>query len=42
MNIFENSYFEIMSEINDNKVLTDELKDKILKAVDDFRKVKNG
>ncbi len=39
---FENSYFEIMSEINDNKVLTDELKDKILKAVDDFRKVKNG
>ncbi|MDE6751889.1 MAG: F0F1 ATP synthase subunit alpha [Eubacterium sp.] len=39
---FENSYFEIISEINDNKVLTDELKDKILKAVDDFRKVKNG
>ncbi|MDE5604426.1 MAG: F0F1 ATP synthase subunit alpha [Eubacterium sp.] len=39
---FENSYFEIISEINDKKVLTDELKDKILEAVDNFRKVKNG
>ncbi len=39
---FENSYFEIISEINDKKVLTDELKDRILEAVDNFRKVKNG
>ena len=39
---FENSYFEIISEVNDKKVLTDELKDKILEAVDNFRKVKNG
>ena len=39
---FENSYFEIISEIENEKQLSDELRNRILKAVDDFRKVKNG
>lgn len=39
---FENSYFDIINEIEDKKVLDDKLKEEILKAVDDFGRVNNG
>lgn len=35
---FENSYFDIISEIEDKKVLDDALKEKILAAADSFQK----
>lgn len=34
---FEENYFDIISEINDEKVLTDELREKILKAADAYK-----
>ncbi len=35
---FENSYFDIISEIEDKKVLDNALKEKILAAADSFQK----
>ncbi len=42
LDFFESNHFEIINEIEDKKVLTDELNLSILKAIDDFGKVNNG
>ena len=42
LEFFESSHFEIISEIEDKKVLTDELNSAILNAIDEFGKVNNG
>jgi len=42
LEFFESSHFEIMEEIEESKMLTDELKSAILAAVDEFEGKNNG
>ena len=39
---FKDNCADIVDEIQNGKTLTDELRDKILKAIDDFGKANNG
>ena len=39
---FKDNCTDIVDEIQNGKTLTDELRDKILKAIDDFGKANNG
>ena len=42
LNYFETHHEDIMSEINTQKVIDDELRESILSTVDEFRKAYNG